>query len=146
MDRGSTNIRLALDRSADLIDGFRHSEVSRELATNWDAATIVLLTDGEHYTWINGKLEIASDIDEHVYDTINRSENVSFGFIGLGVSAKHEAMQTWATKATAQQKAMAARMNIPLEGESLYVKVDAKNANLGYVVRSFIDIASSRAK
>lgn len=146
IERGYTNIRLALDRCADLIDGFRHSDVSRDLAMNWDAATVVLLTDGEHYTPVDGKFETATDIDDHVYSTIRRAEKVSFGFIGLGGGAKHDAMQTWATKATEQQTEMAKRMNIQLVGGSLYVKVDASNQNLDYVVRSFIDIASSRAK
>jgi hypothetical protein len=112
---------------------------------NWDAATVVLLSDGEHNTEVNGKFETSGDIDDHVYATISRSENVSFGFIGLGASAKHDAMQTWATRATDTQREMATRMNIPLVGGSLYVKADAKNEHLDYVVRSFIDIASSRA-
>jgi hypothetical protein len=146
IERGYTNIRFALDRSADLIDGFRHSDVARALAMRWDAATVVLLTDGVHNTCVNGIFETASDIDDHVYATIRRSENVSFGFIGLGKSAKHDAMETWATRATDQQKEMAVQKKVPLVGGSLYVKVDAKSEHLGYIIRSFIDIASSRAK
>lgn len=144
IDRGLTNIRLALDYSADLIDGFRHSDVSEELAQRWETATVVLLTDGRHETQVNGRNEGPEDIDDHVDATINRSENVSFGFIGLGESACQESMHTWATKASEVQKQMAARKNVPLVGESLYVQLNAKNDHLHEIIRSVIDVVSSR--
>ena len=142
--RDWTNIRLALDRAADLIDGFRQSDVAQQLAQNWKNATVVMLTDGEHKTKINGQPELSKDIVTHVFATLNRSENVSFGFIGLGDKADHESLIGWSTIATPQQLTIAARKGVQLVGQRLYVKANSQDSNLGHVVRSFIDLASSR--
>jgi hypothetical protein len=145
VQRGCTNIRYAVDSAAGLIDGFRHSDAAREIAMNWNAATIVMLTDGAHYIKSGDIEETQVDIRDQLYETISRSEEVSFGFIGIGDDARHEDLHMWATKATPRQAAMAKRMGVDLQGNALFVKVDQKSDKLDHVVRSFIDIASSRA-
>lgn len=142
--RDWTNIRLALDRSADFIDGFRQSDLAQQLAMNWRNATVVMLTDGEHLIKVNGNDETSKDIVTHVFATLNRSENVSFGFIGLGDKADHESLIGWSTIATPQQLTLASRKGVQLIGQRLYVKANSRDSNLGHVVRSFIDLASSR--
>lgn len=142
--RDWTNIRFGLDQAADLIDGFRQSEVAQQLAMNWKNATVVMLTDGAHEVRINGQPESSKDIVTHVFATLNRADNVSFGFIGLGEKADHESLIGWSTIATPQQLKIAARKGVQLVGQRLYVKANSQDSNLNQVVRSFIDLASSR--
>jgi hypothetical protein len=146
VDRTATNIRLALDRAADLIDGFKESEVARQLSLRWDKATVVMLSDGEHLALINGNKETSKDIVMHVFATLNRSEGVSFGFIGLGDGADHLSLQGWSTLASPQQNRTAAARGVQLESGRLYVKANSRDSKLGYIIRTFIDLASSRVE
>ncbi len=144
VERNGTNIRLALDRAADYIDGFRQSEVAQQLATKWKNATVVVLTDGQHYTSVDGGVETSKDIINHVFATLSRSENVCFGFLGLGEGADHESLTSWASEATLEQNEMARRKGVQLVPGRLYVKANNRDSNLTNVVRSFIDVASHR--
>lgn len=144
VDRNGTNIRLALDRAADYIDGFRQSETSQQLAMNWKNATVVMLTDGAHIAEINGEVEESKDILMHVFSTLNRSENVSFGFLGLGNGSDMKSLCNWGTEATPLQTELARRKDVALEAGKLCVKVNNGDDKLNNIVRSFIDVASSR--
>lgn len=146
VDRDWTNIRLALDRAADAIDGFRQSGLAQQMSMNWQNATVVVLTDGEHLTQVNGKAERSQDIVNHVFATLNRSDNVSFGFIGLGNKADHDALVGWASQATPEQLAIAASKRVQLEQQRLYVKANSQDTRMGQIVRSFVDLASSRVR
>lgn len=143
--RNGTNIRLTLDQCNDQIDGFRQSDVAGELAMSWKNATVIMATDGEHCTEIDGRLETSKDILAHVFATINRSDDVSFGFVGLGDEADHQSLLSWSSPATPQQISLAARKNVPLQDGKLYVPIASQDANLGNIIRSFVDLASSRA-
>ncbi len=144
VNRDGTNIRLALDRAADYIDGFRQSEAAVQLAMSWKNATVVMMTDGDHKTIVNGALETSKEIINHVFATISRSENVCFGFIGLGDGADHESLGSWASPASDLQLHMAQNKGVALERDRLYVRASNSDSNLERVVRTFIDVASSR--
>lgn len=144
VNRDGTNIRLALDRAADYIDGFRQSEVAVQLAMNWKNATVVMMTDGYHEVVVNGAEESSKQIINHVFATISRSDDVCFGFIGLGDGADHESLGSWASEATPLQLDMARRKGVELAFERLYVKANNSDSNLESIVRTFIDVASSR--
>ena len=144
VNRDGTNIRLALDRAADYIDGFRQSEVAVQLAMSWKNATVVIMTDGDHQVVTNGALETSKEIINHVFATISRSEDVCFGFIGLGDGADHESLGSWASEATPLQLEMAHRKGVALEFKRLYVKASNSDSKLERIVRTFIDVASSR--
>ncbi len=142
--RGTTNIRLALDRATDFIDGFRQSDASEDLARRWDSSTVVLLTDGRHETEVDGVAETSADIRDHVYRTMNRSPGTSYAFVGMGGGASHTELQSWASKASPVQSVLAARNRVRLVDGALYVKADTRDSEMMDVVRSFIDVASSR--
>lgn len=144
VNRDGTNIRLALDRAADFVDGFRQSEVAVQLAMSWKHATVVMLTDGDHQVVINGALETSKQIINHVFATISRSEDVCFGFIGLGDGADHVSLGSWASEASPQQLERAEKKGVRLEAGRLHVKASNGDSNLERIVRTFIDVASSR--
>lgn len=142
VSRDWTNIRLALDRAVDYIDGFRRSDVAQQIATKWDKAAVVMLTDGAHEIDIGSGVERSKDIINHVFTTITRSENTCFGFVGLGDGADHESLTGWASEATSHQIEMARKKNVRLVNRRLYVRVDTGDSDLNNIVRSFIDVAS----
>ncbi len=145
VEREGTNIRLALDRATDYIDGFRQSEVAQQLAVNWRHATVVMLTDGEHHTLSSdGKLEESKDIINHVFATLSRSESTCFGFVGLGEGADNDSLISWASEATENQTATARRKRVQLISDRLYVGANNRDSDLDTIVRSFVDVASSR--
>ncbi len=144
VSRNGTNIRLALDRAADYVDGFRQSGTAQQLAMNWKNATVVMLTDGSHCAEINGEDEQSKDILNHVFTTLSRSENVSFGFLGLGDGADMQSLCSWGSEATPLQIELARRKDVMLESGRLCVKANNGDAKLNSIVRSFIDVASSR--
>ena len=145
VDRSGTNIRLALDKAADLIDGFRHSDVAQRLSLGWNEASVVMLTDGAHLAGTSTEPEHSNDILAHIFATLNRSENVSFGFIGLGEDADHGSLQGWSTLATPEQARVAQKKGVPLETGRLYVKANIKDLDSRSLIRTFIDLASSSA-
>lgn len=146
VDRAQTNIRLVLDRASDYIDHFRISEEAGQLARKWASAAVVTISDGAHYLKSEESTEMSKDILGHVFFTLNRSEDIAFAFVGIGAQADHDSMTAWASEATAQQKDLARGMSPPVQlvEDRLYVKVDSAEANMGRIVRSFVNVVSRR--
>jgi len=144
--RAQTNIRLVLDRASDFIDHFRSSDEALVLARLWTSAAVVTISDGAHYLEAEEGTETSEDILMHVFYTINRSENTDFAFVGIGGQADHESMTAWASEASDKQKDLARGMSPPvlLTKDRLYVKVDSAEVNMGRIVRSFVNVVSSR--
>jgi hypothetical protein len=142
VDRSQTNIRLALDRASDFVDRFRSSEEAPKLARQWSSAAVVMLTDGAHFLGDPAHPETSRDILRHVFNTLNRSENIQFAFVGIGIDADHKSMTAWAGEPTERQKQVAQQKKLELVDNRLYVKVDSADVNMGGIIRSFVDVVS----
>lgn len=146
--RGSTNLRLALDRAASFIEELvQRDKLEKKLAKEWQAKSVVMLTDGEHKVRLDsGKVEESDDIDDHVYRTVHRAPDIQFGFIGLGQGADNQALGRWASAASQRQMELAKTRDVPLHGGVLHVAVDPAAATAARAIRAFIDVASSTSK
>jgi Mg-chelatase subunit ChlD len=150
---GQTNIRLALQRSKEMIQNtIADSDSVYALADNWRAA-VVLITDGNHYvrrgdgtyeTDANVALQ-ALDIHEGLSGLIG--ERIDVGCVGIGTDVNRNLLVNIASPCTATQRGMAARAGIGglLLDDRLCIIVDSQNDKFGEAVRTFIDVASGSA-
>lgn len=149
----TTNIRLALQRSKELIqDALSDSESVSELAEEWRAA-VVLVTDGNHVvTRVDGSKETDTDVASSALEIHQGLSGliggrIDVGCVGIGDDINQDLLKAISSKCTTLQKGMASRARVKdkLIEERLFIIVDSNDGKFGEAIRSFIDVASGNA-
>lgn len=152
---GQTNIRLALQRSKELIqDTLADSDSINVLADRWGAA-VVLITDGNHYVERDdGTYETDTDValealDIHqgvsgLQDVRLIGDRIDVGCVGIGADVNRNLLAHIASPCSPKQRVMAKHALIEklLLGDRLFIAVDSKSDKFGEAIRAFIDVAS----
>ncbi len=148
---GQTNIRLALQRSKELLqDTLEDDDSLSELADDW-RATVILVTDGNHFVQRqDGSAENDNDVAGAVLDIHGglegiRDQKIVVGCVGIGTDVNSGMLSDIASQCSTDQRKMAKNAgieNLLLDGR-LFIKVDSNNNNFGNAIRTFIDVASS---
>lgn len=150
---GMTNIRLALQRSKELIQNtLADEESTSRLAHSWRAA-VVLVTDGNHVVQRpDGSRETDDDVATQALDihqglTGLINSRIDVGCVGIGTDINRDLLKNIASRCTPLQKGMAARAGIShlLLEERLFVVIDANDVRSSDAIRAFIDVASASA-
>jgi hypothetical protein len=147
-----TNIRLALQRSKELIQNTVADENSvYALADNWRAA-VILVTDGNHCVERgdgSGTYESDVDVAPQALDIHQGLSGliggrIDVGCVGIGTDVNRDLLMNIASPCTPIQRGMANRAGIAdlLLGDRLFINVDSKSERFGEAVRTFIDVAS----
>lgn len=150
---GQTNIRLALQKSKELIQNtLADTDSVSALADSWRAC-VILVTDGNHYVVkTDGSVETdaevalqALDIHEGLKGLIG--SRIDVGCVGIGTDLNRELLKNIASLCTPTQKGMAARAGIGplLQDNRLFIVVDSSDNRFGEAIRTFIDVASGSA-
>lgn len=152
ISHGQTNIRLALQRSKELIQSAIADDAIKDLAENWRAA-VILITDGMHYVQrADGSKETDVDvapeaiaIHEGLSGLIN--SKVDVGCVGIGNDINRDLLGNIASPCTPLQRHMASLASIAhfLVGDRLFIAVDSNDSGFVDAIRTFIDIASASA-
>lgn len=147
-----TNIRLALQRSRELLQNTISDDASlRLLADVWRAAVIVI-TDGNHVVMRgDGSYETDDDVagealNIHMGISGLTGQRIDVGCVGIGNDVKKDLLLNIASPCTPIQSTMAARARIDylLCDNRLCMLVDSNDARFDEAIRTFIDIVSSR--
>jgi Mg-chelatase subunit ChlD len=150
---GQTNIRLALQRSKELIQETVLDEESvSALADAW-RATVVLITDGVHYVRRpDGSTETEQDIvgavlQIHMGASDLISSRIDVGCVGIGIDVNTVMLTSIASRCTPLQLKMARTAGISklLIDERLFIRVDSADPGFSDAIRTFIDVASGSA-
>jgi hypothetical protein len=147
-----TNIRLALQRSKELIQNTIADEESiYALADNWRAA-VILVTDGNHFVERldgTGTYETDTDVAPQALDIHQGLSGliegrIDVGCVGIGTDVNRNLLMNIASPCTPLQRGMAARAGIAdtLIDNRLFIAVDSKSDKFGQAIRTFIDVAS----
>lgn len=147
---GLTNIRLALQRSKELIqDALFESETAAEIADRW-RAVIILVTDGIHEICrADGERETDRDVINELIDLDTGvgaliGSRIDVGCVGIGLDQNSDLLSKVASACTPKQKQIArlSRVDDLLVNNSLFIKVDANDKRYEEAIRAFIDVAS----
>lgn len=150
---GQTNIRLALQRAKEAIqEALADEESLAAVGDNW-RATVVLITDGNHYVQrSDGTVESDKDVAEAALKIHMGAPNliggrIDVGCVGIGTDVNATMLSTIASRCTPQQLKMARIAGIAdmLVGEQLFLKVDSSDRAFPEAIRTFIDVASASA-
>ncbi|MCA0215559.1 MAG: VWA domain-containing protein [Proteobacteria bacterium] len=150
VEPGLTNLRLAIQRSRELIhDIIFDSDLANDLADSW-RAMIVLVTDGNHnIRRPDGRPEGDLNVIEEIEDIDTGSEKlidgkIAVGCVGIGSDLNMNLLSKIASPCTTDQLDNAAKMGVAkyLENGCLLLKVDERKPNFGTVIRSFVDMMS----
>jgi hypothetical protein len=164
MHMGLTNLRLAIQRSKELIqNAVADEQMLGDLADRW-RALLILITDGRHeFKRSDGSLETDLDVAEEAMDIhlgISSmygggsptevqliDDQISVGCVGIGTDVNRELLFNISSACTERQKQMArtAQIHSLLVGERLFIQVDSNNPRYADAIRSFVDVASSSA-
>jgi hypothetical protein len=147
-----TNIRLALQRSKELIQNTIADEESvYALADGWRAA-VILVTDGNHYVERSdgtGTYETDEDVAPQALDIHQGLSGllggrIDVGCVGIGTDVNRDLLMNIASPCTPLQRGMATRAGIGelLINDRLFIVVDSKTEKFGQAIRTFIDVAS----
>lgn len=149
---GHTNIRLALQRSKELIQDALADEQAERLATAWRAA-VVLVTDGNHVVQrSDGTTETDDDVAQQavlihegaVDSPLLIGGRIDVGCVGIGKDVNATLLGAIASHCTPVQKRMAALAGIGdrLVDGRLFLSVDSSDSRFHDAIRTFIDVAS----
>ena len=150
---GQTNIRLALQRSKELIqDTLLDKDAIRAIADDW-RASVVLITDGRHYIQRpDGTLETEADVageamNIHAGVTGLIDQKIVVGCVGIGTDVNANMLQNIASLCSDVQRQMVRGKPVEklLRDGRLFITVDAGSSGFDEAIRAFIDCASARA-
>ncbi len=147
---GLTNIRLALQRSKELIqDALFEGDTASEITDRW-RAVIILVTDGIHAVRrTDGQPEADSDVVDELIDLDTGvgaliGSRIDVGCVGIGLDQNSDLLSKVASACTPKQRQIAriSRVDDLLVNNSLFIKVDANDKRYEEAIRSFIDVVS----
>lgn len=150
---GQTNIRLALQRTKELIqDTLADEDSMNQLADAW-RASVVLITDGNHFVQrSDGTQETDNDVARQAFQIHEGMPHLlqgrlDIGCVGIGSDVNHNLLRNIASQCTPTQKRIASVIGLSnfLQDNRLFITVDSKDPKFGEAIRAFIDVASGSA-
>lgn len=144
-----TDLSAALDSAISLIDGVMADPVNTRIATEWSAVVIMITDAKDTVDEQNVRRTVAQlGISRAGLD----SGRIDVGCVGIGTDVKESLLLDIASKPSSKTKQMLAMKQLYgrlliRDGEPcLAIKVDTKDPSYPTLIRSFVDIMSSRIR